>query len=223
MKKLVFGLIATVMFGFEVNAQTSNSSSKIKIACYTLSCCGIGPIGIEIWSVKRCHYVYTADVTSKNQNSEHYKLEFETNENVNNLIFENDVILANSEDDDGNVIILPKGEYEVKDNSITFEANKIKIKKVCIEETNSGQFLGHEYNYTITICAYYIGWGKKATLTITPKFSDEELIKLKEFGNFIEFDKDLTIKVENFNFTLNKGKYYVNEDGNIYLENVQLE
>ncbi len=218
MKKLLLIILAFFSFSNASNAQTS-TTSKTKLACYTLSCCGIGSFGIEIWSVKRCHYFYTADAKGTST----HILEFETKEKIDKLFFEEDVILANSYDEDGSVLILPKGNYTVTNNSISFTASKIKLKKYCFEETNSGQLFGHEYNYTITICGYYIGWGKTGSLAITPKLTTEELTKLKETENMIVFNDDKTIDFGNFSYTMKKGSYFVNEDGNIYLESVNLD
>lgn len=202
------------MFGF--NAEAQNSTSKTKIACYTLSCCGIGPIGIEIWGVKRCYYVYTEGKTAM------HSIEFESNEKVDNLIFENDVVLPNTFDSEGNAFIIPKGTYSVNNNTFSFPQSKVKIKKICLEETNTGVLFGHEYSYSITICAYYLGWGKTSSFVITPKFNTEELSKVLNSGGIIEFKDDKVLKFENFSYILNKGKYLVNEDGNIYIENAKI-
>ena len=78
---------------------------------------------------------------------------------------------------------------------------------------------GHEYSYSYTICAYYIGWGKTSSIIITPKLTSEDLQKLSETDSMIEFSDDKVYKFEDFSFNLNKGKYFVNKDGNIYIEN----
>ena len=196
------------------------------IACYKLSCCGIDGFGIEIWSVRRCHYVYIDDAKNGSSNNPEvgtHTLEFEFTENVKSLNFENDIILANTEDNDDTVLVLPKGEYPVIDNTITFNASRIKIKKICEEEVNEGNFLGHEYSYTITICVYYPTWAKRGLIKITPKLSEDEINQIKDTGSEIEFGKNLEIKLGDFNYTLNSGKYFVNPDGNIYIENVYFD
>ena len=221
MKKLIFGLIATVMFGSVGKAQNT-PTSKTMIACYTLSCCGF----VEFWTVKRCHYVYIANAkngSSNNPEAGTHTLEFESLEDVKSLKFENDVILANTEADDDTVSVLPKGEYPVINNTITFNANRIKIKKICEEEVNQGSFFGHTYSYTITYCVYYPTWEKRGLIKITPKLSEEELNQIKDTGSEIEFDKSHEIKLGDFSYTLNSGKYFVNPDGNIYIENVNLD
>lgn len=210
MKKLVFGLIATVMFGFVGSAQ---SVAKVKLFCVTVSCCGIGPFGFEIWNQKTCHYVSSGRMMAS--------YIFNTNENLKEVEVKEDFILAGQFAENGDNLVLPMGKYPVINGQIEFTPSTLKAKQYCYIREVSGNLFGHEYNYTIKIC---ISFGKMSNgvVSINPNLNAEQLSQiLSSKDKTIELIKSITINEDGLNYTLKAGKYIINEDGNAYLQNIK--
>lgn len=212
MKKLLFGLIAFLFFSQYSNAQSSNNTSKTKLFCVTVSCCGIGPFGIEIWSEKTCHYVYTTNRS--------IVYSFNTNNTLNSVNVKEDVILAGQFDENGQNLVLPAGDYPVKENSIEFTPSPYAAKKYCYKREVSGTILGHEYNYSIDICISF-GKSNKGVVEIKPAFNAELTAKILESEDKIfEIKNDVQFKEDGLNYVLKAGKYILNENGTAYQQNV---
>ena len=223
MKRLVLAIIATVMFGFVGSAQeTQHTGKKRLISCIVTSCCGIGAFGIEIWSEKTCMYVSKV----KNSTGEEFShsLKFQSSESVTSLSIPEDVMLAGMYDDNGNNLILKSGKYKVENNEMFFNPVTSKaIRQHCLIREVDGNFMGHEYHYSISICISF-RTANNGFITITPKLDKEQLNQLlQKENNEIEFKDEISLEKDGFNYTIKAGKYTVNEDGNIYIQNVQVE
>jgi hypothetical protein len=210
MKKLLFGLIAIVMFCANANAQTS--SKIVKITCITLSCCSVGPFGIEIWSETTCTYVSVEKATAK--------YSFKSNGDLNEVVVSEDVLLAGQFAENGDNLVLPAGKYPVVDNQIEFIPKASKPTKYCFIREVSGNLFGHEYEYSIKICVT-VELSKNGIVAITPKLSAEQLSKLlKSEDRTFTINKDITISENGIKTTVKAGNYVMNEDGSAYLQNV---
>ena len=213
MKKLVFGLIATVLFGNFVHAQTTN---KVKLFCVTLSCCGVGPFGIEIWSERTCHYVSSGKVMAS--------YSFNTKDVLKEVVVNQDVILAGQFAENGDNLVLPTGKYIVTNGQIEFTPTTTMAKVYCYIREVSGNLLGHDYNYSIKICISFGKASNNGVVVLTPKLDSNQLTELlKSNDRTIELKENIIIKEDNINLSLKAGKYTINEDGNIYLQNVVLK
>lgn len=227
MKKLVFGLIATVVLSLTGNtALAGNTDSaptapRVKLFCVTVSCCSVGPVGIEIWSETTCHYVSVHKIGS---NTYTHGVKFQTEGNPKEITIGEDVLLAGFKTDEGEDLILAAGTYPVEDNVMYFNPTTYKARRYCYERDVKGNFMGHDYSYHIEIC---VSFGRaandKGVVAIDPKLSDEQLAELAKNGNEISFDEDMTISDKNVSYTVTKGTYTVNEDGNIYIQNTPLK
>ena len=203
------------MLGMNANAQTA--AKKVKIACITTSCCGIGPFGFEIWSEKTC--VYVSAEKSGNQSKVLYS--FKSKETLSEVTVKEDVILAGQFAENGDNLILPIGKYTVKDGQIEFTPKTAKPTKYCYIREVSGNILGHEYEYTIKICITVEL--SKGVVAITPKLSSDELSQiLKSTSQSFEIKNDIVIREDGLNYTIKSGKYIMNEDGNAYIQNVNV-
>lgn len=101
------------------NSQSTNNKIRLKI-CTTISCCGVGSIGVEIWSDTECHYI----VTNKNGNSSIAVMslgdsfaENAATKNLKTIKIENDQILydPNKTLGDNQAYAMKAGEYKVID------------------------------------------------------------------------------------------------------------
>lgn len=212
MKKIIFGLIATLMFLNNVNAQ---SVAKVKLFCVTVSCCGIGPFGIEIWSEKTCHYVSSGRMMSS--------YSFNTKDALKEVEVKEDVILAGQFAENGDNLVLPMGKYPVKNGQIEFAPTTLKAKQYCYIKEVSGTLFGHEYDYTIKVCVSF-GRMSNGVVSINPQLKAEQLSQiLKSDDKTFELKESITIKEDGLNYTIKAGKYTINEDGNAYLQNVKLK
>ena len=217
MKKFILGLVAIVMFSFVGNAQ--NNANRVKLFCITTSCCGIGPIGVEIWHETTCHYVAVHKTAKGDFN---YSIKFETSKNLNEIEIKEDVLLAGYVDESGDNLVLEAGKYLVENNEMFFNPTTFRAKKYCYIREVSGNFLGHDYEYHIEICVSFGKSSNKGTVSIDPKLSKEQIAELQNGNSEVEFLRDVTIKDENVNYVINAGKYIVNEDGLIYMQNTNL-
>jgi hypothetical protein len=212
MKRLFFGLIATVMFINNVNAQ---SAAKTKIFCVTLSCCGIGPFSVDIWSETTCHYVSSGRIMSS--------YSFNTKDDLKEVEVKEDVILAGQFAKNGDNLVLPMGKYSVKNGQIEFTASTTKARQYCYIKEVSGTLFGHDYEYSIKICVSF-GRMSNGVVSINPQLKPEQVSQiLKSDDKTIELKESITIKEDGLNYTLKAGKYIINEDGNAYLQNVKLK
>ncbi len=216
MKNILFGLIATVLFSFTGNAKSLNLKEEPIIrACITLDCCGFGPFGVQIYEVRYCFSSRGANVV----------LNFETKLDVKEVVITNEQILAGFKNEKGENYIIPAGKYSVIDNSISFTPGTISAKPdwcIVIDKDYFGNTSSSTY------CYNWI-WNKPnpnglGLITITPTLSEEQNKKLFENGVLeIINTKDLVVKDANINFTLKAGKYTVNSDGKIYIQNAKIK
>lgn len=216
MKKLLFGIIATVLFGFTGNAKNVNLKEEPAIrACVTLDCCGFGPFGVQVYSVRYCLLLRGTNVV----------LNFETNLGVKEVVIANEQIIAGFKNEKGENYIIPAGKYSVIDNSISFTPGTNRAKPDwCI--TVDRDYFGN--TSSSTYCYNWI-WNKPnpnglGLITITPTLSEDQKTKLFENGVLeIINTQDFVVKDANINFTLKAGKYTVNSDGNIYIQNAKIK
>lgn len=223
MKKLIFGLLATVVFSNFVEAQTSQ---RRKILCITESCCGIGPFEITIYSVKTCHYVSVEQRTNGTSSSNNrISYLFDTKELVKEVNVKEDVILAGQYDSNGDNFVMPAGTYPVKDKQIDFTPTSLKAKKYCYIRETSGNFLGHDFEYTIKICVEVSLKSNKGALSITPTQNSSVKPNNLESSkrNTFSINKDVKINEDGFNFVIKAGEYILNDDGTAYINNVKLK
>ena len=221
MKKLLFGLIAIVMFGFVGNAQSSN---KVKLGCVITSCCSFGIFTIEIISTKHCFSVASYRSVSP-EDSYYLQLEGENAVGLNEIEVVEDVILPHLQDANGEAMILEKGKYLVNEKGevhYTPVSSKIKIKKVCIEEHVTGHVLGFEVDYTISMCAYYLSFRTSiGAVSITPKLTESQKSDIVKNNNVVRIDKDYSYNLGDVKYTLKAGDYNLNNDGSIYVINTK--
>lgn len=212
MKKLLFGLIATVMFGFVGNAQTA---SRTKLFCIKESCCSAWIFGIEIWSQTTCHYVSAGKIIST--------MYFETHDKVEQVEVSEDILLAGEFSDTGEHLILPKGVYPVKDNQIEFNPLKGKSKTYCYIREVSGNLLGHDYQYNIKLCVT-LGKNSNGVVSIKPQLNKDELERLLQSENkSFKINEDIILKEDGLNCIVKAGQYIMNEDGHAYLQNFSIK
>ncbi len=206
--------------------ESTSARKRVLLFCNTISCCGIGSFGIEIWSDKECHYVVVgkrvAVLGLRNTDGSDFKgSEIEIKEDV--TLIDKD----HSLEKDGMEAVMKAGTYKVVNGEVAFEAavQRIRIKKACYVETHQGHIFGHEYSYTTSICVYYPSFsnqtrvihGGYAEIDIT---KDEKLLNIaKENGNMLSFDEDL---IFGNGYLIKAGKYLV-EEGKIYTRNIQLK
>lgn len=210
----------------ELLESTRDATSKKRrlLYCATISCCSIGEFGVEIWSDKECHYIVTGKritvVNLKNNDGSDFKgSEIEVREDI--TLIDKDSSLET----DGQESVMKAGLYKVIDGEVAFEptVQRIRIKKICYEETHEGTIFGHHYSYSTSICLYYPSFshqvkniqGGYAVINLT-----DDAIKLAEKNNnALVFDKDIILGNE---YIIRAGKYNV-DDGKIYTRNVQLK
>lgn len=204
-----------------LNSSFGQTANKTKLFCYTTSCCDLFFFNVDIGSLKHCFY---ATVHKNSTSSGNYSIQIESKEVLKNVSIAEDVIMPQFTDEGGNALVLPKGDYAIENNEILYSAQpSSKIKKACIEEHVTGTFLGHDVDYTISICAYYWSWKTgKISAVLTPKLTDEQKEDLLKNNNKINFKNDTNFKNEDVSFTIKAGSYIVNDDGSIYLLNAEL-
>lgn len=214
MKKLLFSLIATIMCGFVGNSRILDHENPIlRQSCVTISCCGIGPFGIEIFTERYC---FTLGRTSAN-------LTFENTLKVKELIILNDQIIAGAKNEMGENIIIPAGKYAVLNNSIEFVPLTIASRPWCITRTLT--WMGHEHA-PVTTCYDWI-WNKanpngSGLITLTPTLNDKEKQLLIANGTLeITTVTDFRYSDDKVDYVLKAGKYVVNAEGNIYIPNAK--
>ena len=214
MKKFIFGLIATVMFGFVGNSKTLPDQDPIlRQRCVTISCCGIGPFGVEIFTERYCITV--------NRNS--VNLTFQNKLEIKEIIFDNDQIIAGVENEKNENIIIPAGKYAVVNNSIDFIPLTIAKTGWCITRTLT--WLG-EAHAPKTTCYDWI-WNKQnpngtGLITITPTLDEKSKQMLIDKGTLeITTDEDFHYTDEKVDYVYKAGTYVVNADGNIYIPNAK--
>ena len=201
------------MFGFVGNAQDVSKRYK---ACVTVSCCGIGPFGFEIWSQTTCYWY-----EGKNKVS----LQFSGSTKDTEITFDQDYLLAGVHSNDGEDLVLPNGKYQLTNNEIIFTPKVSKPKVHCIGADSSGTIFGHHYEAHSQYCWTWL-WDNKSNsgnLTITPEINASDKLELSKGNTEITIEKDVILKDDTVNYTLLAGKYILNQDGNIYLQNVILK
>ncbi len=160
-----------------------------------------------------------------------YTLTFDPSKpiDVKTLTVDEDALLSGMLDANGNTLILPKGDYVVNNNSIDFSAVQLdvasKAKKYCYEVVAHGAIFGHPYNYDVSICiTINVNKGKNTngSVAITPTLNESDIKLLKSANNEFVLEEDIVIKENDLYFTISKGKYFINEDGNAYLQNYKV-
>ncbi len=221
MKNLLFGLIATVMFGvigFAKN-QVSNVEppSTFIRACVTLSCCGVGIFGVEIYSTTHCWSFNRSNIV----------ITFDQPIKTKEVSVAYDTILSGSLSDKSEYVIIPAGRYNVVNNSISFVPVLLASRPWCITYSYSGDVLGNPHSGSTTSCYDWI-WNKNNSLglgnvTITPTLSAELKEALSKAGTLdYNITKDYIQKDANVNYTVKAGVYKLNADGKIYINNVKI-
>ncbi len=217
------------------NSQSTNNKIRLKI-CTTISCCGVGSIGVEIWSDTECHYI----VTNKNSNSSIAVMslgdgfaENAATKNLKTIKIENDQILydPNKTLGDNQAYAMKAGEYKVIDGQIAFEPSVISARSVCWVETHQGHIFGHEYSYSYAFCVK-VPFTKNATtnvggiLTIDLSQNSELIALSQKNDGLLSFDEDMILnnntaetKKAGEKIMIKAGKYKVNEDGLIVIRN----
>lgn len=218
----------------QVNSISTNDK-VIKLMCTTLSCCGIGSWGVDIWSDKECHYI----VTNKSSNNNIVVINVENNlvskasNDVKGVKVENDQILydPNKTLGDDQAYAMKAGEYKVINGQIAFEPTIISARSVCWVETHQGHIFGHEYSYSYAFCIkvpftknVYTSSG--GILTVNLSQNQELLALAKKNNDFLSFDEDIVLnnditeaKKTGEKIVVKAGKYKINEDGIIYIRN----
>ena len=206
MKNLLLGLVAIVMFGnlgFGKNENNlSDPPSTLIRGCVTLSCCGIGPFGVEIYSTTHCWSFNRSNIV----------ITFDQPIKSTEVIVAYDTILSGSLSEKNEYVILPAGKYNVVNNAVTFVPVLLASRPWCITYTQQGHVLGNEYSTSSTSCYDWI-WNKNNVLgignvTITPTLTP----KIKEAlltAGILDYtiDKDYVQKDANVNYTIKAGKY----------------
>ena len=211
MKKLVFGLIATVMFSLVGNAQT-DSKMRYKI-CATVSCCGIGIFSVDVWSQTSCYEYSSGKVI----------LNFKDSTKNSEVVIDEDLLLVGLKSEKGEDLILQKGKYPILDNEFSFIPITTKATVHCIKGSYSGSIFGHEYSGGTSYCWTWI-WDSKSTnsnLIITPELSLKDKEQLNSGNTDVTLDKDVVLKDGEVDYIVKAGKYILNQDGNIYLQNIK--
>lgn len=229
-KRITLGILGATVLSLGLYAcsndnetTTSNTSTeqknikakKTKLLCVTTSCCSVGPIGIEIWSHTECTYIDVKD------GSLTVKMKVNSYKPIDKLTIDEDLLLCTSDEEKG--WYLPKGTYSLVNNELSASARSIDVKIICVTKTHKGHFLGHQYNFEMTICAIVpvISVSKSsAVVTVDLNLTDSQLEQLKRDGSYIDLNEDIDLKELGINHTIKTGKHYVNEDGKIYINNV---
>lgn len=133
-----------------------------------------------------------------------------------------DILLAGLQTDSGGNLILPKGKYEVVNDEITFTPTISKAKVHCFYSNYHGTILGHEYSGSTGYCWTWI-WEKRGTLAITLQLNEQEQKELLSNNLEVDFVKDFDVVDKDFIFTVKAGKYTINQDGVIYLQDVSIK
>ncbi|UPQ80374.1 hypothetical protein M0M57_05925 [Flavobacterium azooxidireducens] len=250
MKKLVFGLIAMVMFSFVGNAQDftkevqlennkselfaynelenfelSKNNIRTKLFCITTSCCGLGPFSVQIWSQTTCYYGSVHNMTNSiNGQIEEVEIIFEEKIKEKELQVTQDFLLPTL--NKGEYVTIPKGTYSVIDGNklmITPPQTQARIAVVCVTRVIKGEFFGHPYSSTVTLCFAYLTSARTSNnstgdtlVEVDLNLSEKELAKIDDVSEF-EIKEDVEIKEQGISYKLRKGKYKVNSNGKIYL------
>ncbi len=208
----------------DVNEQTA---IKTKILCYTVSCCSIGPITVEVWSETTCYYVSAGKSSKPMLKTTFYFTEKPPKSGY--IEIKESIIIAGLKDKKGNLFILPKGKYKLdKTNSIIYTPSIVspatsKVQKYCISKTVDGTIFGHHYHYSVKICISY-STAKGAGGYYTPdvldlKLNAEQLKKVKEGEEFFILNEDVKISIKGVHRIIKAGKYQIAKDGKVYFYN----
>lgn len=198
-----------------LNEQVNTHAKKQLLYCITTSCCSVSIFSIQIFSVKECTYIDVKDGEKK------AKLTLISNEPLKEVTLNEDFLLSESNEEEGWYI--PKGTYSVVDNVLTAKVKPIKVKFICFSRTFEGDVLGHEFKFELKVCSIIpiITTSKSSVVTtIDLNLTKDQLEKIQENGNYIEFNEDLDLKEYGIDYTLKAGKHFVNEDGKIYISGV---
>lgn len=104
---------------------------------------------------------------------------------------------------------MPKGDYEVDNNSIEFLPIERPSIKICIKRVVNGSLFGNTYSYTINFCIIIpspvLLKGAVGAIALNPNFSLEEMNRIKSSGTAdFEVNEDTLVSQDNINFTLKK-------------------
>lgn len=222
--KNVFKLMS-LLFILLINfSYAQKNERKVKLACYKTSCCSfLGFFDVDIISTTHCHYL----VTNKNGSTQDlYSSYFDSTEPIKDgtTTLNDDIVLPQFKDESGNPLVLPKGEYTIANNEVQYSlSSKFKIKKACLQEHVQGTILGHEVNYTITVCAYYPSFGKSASMCIKFELTNDQREEIRKNNDLVNIKEDITITNEDGSYIMKAGDYFLNENDEAYIINIPVK
>lgn len=212
------------------SVNSSSSTGKTTKVCYTLSCCSIGPFGVEIWSETTCYFVsnkgtgvVVMDVKDKLGKQLQQKA----------ITVPNDFVLAGSDLNSGEVLTMKAGDYKIINGQIAFEPTTNKGKTVCFGWVTSGQIFGNPYSGSFMVCITWFSskggdmTGGLATLDIS---KDKNLLALaQKNGEYLELAEDTKISSDELKastktatLVIPKGRYVVSNNM-MYIQNAKFE
>jgi len=215
-------LFKTALLGFILlmNLAYSQTETGRKIACYTTSCCSFGFFDVDLISTTHCHYI-TATKNGSQQNT--YTSTFTSNEPIKDgmVKIDEDIIMPQFKDEKGTALVLPKGEYAVKNNQIQYGLARIVHHSVCWSEHVTGTILGHNVDYTVTVCVFYPTINKSAKASVSMKFelTESQREEIRKNRNIITFKDNNVIKKDDVEYTIKAGDYFLNDNDEIYIIN----
>jgi hypothetical protein len=195
----------------------SNSAERTLLYCVTTSCCSLGIFSIEVWKQTTCHYV----------SSNRVSVEFHPPVSQPDVEVYEDLLLAGVMNSRGEGLILPKGRYRVEGNQINFTPQTYKAARTyCYHIESEGTILGHSYSINRKWCITFGKDARTGVVEIDTDLPTDVLQKLRTSNaddRYMNFSRDTRICDKGtVDFNLPAGKYFVNDDGIIYLQNVTL-
>lgn len=224
-------LLLVLIFAFNhVTISAQSSERKIIRSCVKSSCCDFYFAFIDLFSETTCHTI----ISNKEGITKDYvsiKLETKDNKLIEELDFENDRLLPNMFNDKGEALIIPKGKYTSDNNEFLIETSTTKVRNYCYIRESYGTILGVQVATSIKICVIYgvlwFDFNKTSNTADVVLTIDKEILENYSKDNYITFDKDLEVILENegkiYKSTIKPGKYLVSDDSNIYLKNIIFE
>lgn len=219
-------LFKTVLLGLTllINLAYSQTDMGRKVACYTTSCCSFGFFDVDLISTTHCHYI-TVSRDGSQQNS--YTSTFTSNEPIKDGIVkvDEDIIMPQFKDERGEALVLPKGEYIIKNNQIQYGLAKIRHNAACWSEHVTGTILGHSVNYTVTLCVFYPTINRSAKASVSMKFelTESQREEIRKNNNIITFKENILVNKDDVEYTIKAGDYFLNENDEIYIINSSIK
>ncbi|KMQ62869.1 hypothetical protein ACM39_17265 [Chryseobacterium sp. FH2] len=216
--------LMSLLFILTINFTSAQEASrKIKVACYTTSCCSfLGFFDVDLISTTHCHYITTNKDGSQQQS---YSSTFTSNIPIKDgtVKLDENVIMPQFKDEEGTALVLPKGEYIIKNNEVEYNLSKIKHNAVCWSEHVTGTILGHNVDYTVSVCVFYPTIGKltnqKVSVSLKFDLDESQREEIRKNNNMITFKENTVIKKGDIVYTIKAGDYFVNDNDEIYIIN----